>query len=317
VLRPSGRALQGFLQRYALNKKWFYFYGARPPQLLPQRLEALHAAAHRSAAPLHPSCLHLGRGWAAWDSVARLLGLPASAFALSAARGVRAGATCFFAYLYVRPLIRRGLGSASECAPRSRARPCYVARRVERGSLRPGARRAAAHAPARARGAPSARARARAHCSSPPARARAQGLHQLLRGVHRLAVLRGLPAPAQLPGAGHRCPHRPLDAAHHLPAVPAGAGPGHHRCHARILVDWGVGLSRGSGRRSSVRRATTNRRTPLVVGSLTRRSQNQADSFRLAFKQQCRAQAAGRPVGTRRHFVSDSGAPYATRISGA
>ena len=28
-----------------------------------------------------------------------------------------AGATCFFAYLYVRPLIRRGLGSASRRAP--------------------------------------------------------------------------------------------------------------------------------------------------------------------------------------------------------
>ena len=26
---------------------------------------------------------------------------------------ILAGATCFFAYLYVRPLIRRGLGSAS------------------------------------------------------------------------------------------------------------------------------------------------------------------------------------------------------------
>jgi hypothetical protein len=47
--------VQGFLQRYALNKKWFYFYGARPPQLLLQRPEALHAAARRLLVPLHPS----------------------------------------------------------------------------------------------------------------------------------------------------------------------------------------------------------------------------------------------------------------------
>ena len=42
-----------------------------------------------------------------------------------------AGATCFFAYLYIRPLIRRGLGSASACAPALPSHPCALLRTTQ------------------------------------------------------------------------------------------------------------------------------------------------------------------------------------------
>ena len=58
----SQRTLQGVLQRYELNKKWYYLWGV----------------------------------------------------------------TCFFAYLYIRPLIRRGIGSASRCNRAASLAYCYL-----------------------------------------------------------------------------------------------------------------------------------------------------------------------------------------------
>ena len=54
--------MQGVLQRYELNKKWYYLWGV----------------------------------------------------------------TCFFAYLYIRPLIRRGIGSASRCKRAASLADCYL-----------------------------------------------------------------------------------------------------------------------------------------------------------------------------------------------
>lgn len=52
--------------------------------------------------------------------------------AVDPGEGAIAGAVCFFAYLYIRPLIRRGLGSASQYAlalsPPLSAHACVPAR---------------------------------------------------------------------------------------------------------------------------------------------------------------------------------------------
>lgn len=67
------------MQKYAINRKWFYLYGTVKPR--------------RAGLQYYNNPLGI------WLSVL------AAAFA---------GAIIFFAYLYIRPLIRRGLGSASE-----------------------------------------------------------------------------------------------------------------------------------------------------------------------------------------------------------
>jgi hypothetical protein len=122
-----GDSVQGFLERYHINRKWFYLYGGwscrvaaaswrqrRRPRAV-RRLQLQQRPAVRRPQDGHP---------AAAPAPAR----PA------------AGVLCFFAYLYMRPLIRANLGSAHRCRrlpppPGGRAwRSCCRAGRGEPGA---------------------------------------------------------------------------------------------------------------------------------------------------------------------------------------
>lgn len=93
------RCPQDIIQRSHINKKWYYLFGAGghwPRQARPEPAVPPPAARCPSGSQplLAPPLAPAGRG-------------------PHLHRPLRAGATCLFAYLYLRPLIRRGLGSAS------------------------------------------------------------------------------------------------------------------------------------------------------------------------------------------------------------
>ncbi len=83
--RACASFLQGIVSKYQFNKKWYYLFG----ELV--------------------CCHHLGAtSWAVRQKASRTRLFTPAPRVLCAA-----GATCLFAYLYVRPLIRKRLGSAS------------------------------------------------------------------------------------------------------------------------------------------------------------------------------------------------------------
>lgn len=94
---PSG--LQTIAARLHVNKKWFWLFGACYLADGAARQETFAAAAWFCLQALKPTIAH----------IAPLHCAP--------------GATCFFSYLYVRPTIRRRLGSASRCPSMAGAPP--------------------------------------------------------------------------------------------------------------------------------------------------------------------------------------------------
>jgi hypothetical protein len=92
-------SLQGFVDKYHFSKKWFYLYGE------------VHSGSSSSACAmmdvLHFLALQQQQqqqtGWS--EQYQQPVTCP---YICAAA----AGALCCFAYLYMRPFVRRGLGSA-------------------------------------------------------------------------------------------------------------------------------------------------------------------------------------------------------------
>lgn len=178
--------MQGIVQKYELNKKWFYLYGALCRVVHLQSVPGVSIMSVASKVPTLP--------WRAPQ--VRHASSPTYTSGPSSV-----GAWALHPGLVTTPVLSKLLHCPPQytCPDGASLMQC-VRTAVHRGAVKGSARWGGAEMT----------------CLH-------QGVHQLLRGLHRVAVRRGVPAPAQPQGPGLRPAHGCVHAAHHLPPVQPGA----------------------------------------------------------------------------------------------